>query len=169
MTLEKPRDVDEHVIAGFVAERVVDRLEAVDVDEQQGQRQAEPLVTLQLAIAHLFQKPPVVAAGQRIGDGRLHELLLGRFETAIDDAQLVRHVFKHQEMDPERAEGRQHDVQDENLEAVAFRRVDARRKSDGEIRDGDAVQDERHQARANHAALEQHGAVHRPGSGRERR
>ena len=36
--LEPPRDVDEQLVAGPVAERVVDDLEAVEVAEQHGQR-----------------------------------------------------------------------------------------------------------------------------------
>ena len=64
---QERRDLAQHAVAGLVAERVVDALEPVDVDEQQRQRDAVAAVPLELAADDFVEEPAVAAAGQRVG------------------------------------------------------------------------------------------------------
>ena len=59
---------------------------------------------LQLAVHDLLEEPAVVAAGQRIGDRRLQQLLPRAFEPAVGHPQLVGHVLEDEQVDAERAE-----------------------------------------------------------------
>ena len=143
-------------------------LEPVDVDEQQRERQLEPRVPLQLAVHHLLEEPAVVAAGQRIGDRRLQQLLARRLEPAVGHPQLVGHVLEHELVDAERAERVQHGVDDEDLERELAGRQHPRHDDRGrQVRDAEAEQHERDEAGADHPALDQHGGVHRAGGGEQ--
>jgi hypothetical protein len=60
-----------------VAERVVDRLEAIDVEEQHGQRRGDPVRAGQRELEAVGQQGAVGQAGQRVVQRLLHEQLLG--------------------------------------------------------------------------------------------
>ena len=67
----------QHVVAGVVAEGVVQMPEAHQIDEDdQRERPPVPAMTLHLAPFDLFEEPAVVAAGQRDGDRELLHLLV---------------------------------------------------------------------------------------------
>ena len=81
-------------VAGLVAEAVVDGLEAVEVDEQHGQRLAAALVAGQRLAQAVLHQAAVGQAGEGVVVGRLVELfllLLVLRDVAGDavDAQLV--------------------------------------------------------------------------------
>ena len=61
-------DLLQHVVAGRVAERVVDGLEAIDVEEQQRCPLAETAPTLDGMHETCVQVAPVERAGQRVRD-----------------------------------------------------------------------------------------------------
>ena len=54
-------DFAQHAVAGLVAERVVDHLEAIDVDEDDRQRRLVAAMPLQLAADDFVEEPPVAA------------------------------------------------------------------------------------------------------------
>ena len=60
---------DEHVVAGGMAERVVDLLEAVEVELQHGQPFAAPVRALDQRIEMVGEEGAVVQAGQPVMDG----------------------------------------------------------------------------------------------------
>src|SRR6185295_7087934 len=66
--LEKTADLDQHLVAGLVAEAVVEFLEVIDVDDDgaPGVEGGQPLL-------HLRQEAPVVAAGEGIAQALLVE------------------------------------------------------------------------------------------------
>ena len=152
----------QYPVARLVTQRVVDRLEPVDVDEQHRQRQLEARVPLQLAVHHLLEESTVVAPGERIGDRGLQQLLARRLEPPVRRAELVGHVLEHQEVHAERAEDRQHGIDHEQLDDRAGRRGGAGQEDGGrDAADRDAEQHERDEAGADHPALDHHGRVHR--------
>ena len=161
--LRKRAHVLQHAVARLVAERVVDLLELVDVDEQQRQRQLEARVPLQLAVHHLLEEPAVVAAGQRIGDRRLQQLLPRRFEPAVGHPQLVGHVLEHELVNAERAEGVEHGVDDEDLERELAGRQHAAAPTTAVVRfeTPRPSSTKRDEPGADHPALDQHRRVHR--------
>ena len=65
----------EHGVAGVVAERVVDPLEAVEVDQQQGARARR--TEMHRVVEVLEQQQPVAEAGQGIAHGLLNERAFG--------------------------------------------------------------------------------------------
>src|SRR4051812_20150947 len=88
LAAEAPEDVDaaqplagdvrqflQHRIAGGVAERVVDRLEVVDIEKADGERLAQPLRARALARQRIEHEAAVVAAGQLVADGELLDAL----------------------------------------------------------------------------------------------
>jgi len=77
----------EQLVTGAVAQRVVDRLEAVEVEQQQRVQFARAAVRLQ-RLAHVGQQPVAVGQpGQGVEPGQLKGLLLG--------VALGRHVELH--------------------------------------------------------------------------
>ena len=70
-------EVDEHAVAGGVAEAVVDRLEVVDVDEHQRQRAAVAQRALGLLGEALVERAAVGEPGQRVGQRLRREALAG--------------------------------------------------------------------------------------------
>ena len=60
---------DQHVVAGGVAERVVDLLEAVEVELQHGQPLAAPVRALDQRVEMVGEEGAVVQAGQPVMDG----------------------------------------------------------------------------------------------------
>ena len=170
MPLQEARHVLQHAIARVVAERVVDRLEPIDVDEQQRHREVEPPVPLQLAVHHLLEEPAVVATGQRIGDRRLQQLLARRLEASVRHPQLVGHVLEHELMDAERAERVEHGVDGRDLEhefaARQHPRDEHRRRHVG---DRETEHHERDETGAYHVPLDHDRGVQRAGRGQKRR
>ena len=72
--IRKP-DLAQRAAAPQVAVLVVDRLEAVEVDEQQRQRRAVAVDELQLAVERLVEVPEVVERRHLVGDRHLARLL----------------------------------------------------------------------------------------------
>ena len=78
-----------------------------------------------------------MAAGQRIGDRRLQQLLPRRLEPPVGHPQLVGHVLEHEQVDAERAERVQHGVDDEDVERELAGGQHARHDERGrQVRDG---------------------------------
>ncbi|MNH01517.1 hypothetical protein D3C79_607380 [compost metagenome] len=57
-------------------QRIVDPLEAVQVQEQQRLRSVRAFVAQQCALRRLVEPPPIEQAGQRISDGLILKLLM---------------------------------------------------------------------------------------------
>jgi hypothetical protein len=62
----RQRHLAEDAIAGLMAERVVDVLEAVEIDEQDGQPGLVAVRTLQCLVQPVAQQQAVGQAGQRV-------------------------------------------------------------------------------------------------------
>ena len=88
-------------------------LEAIEIDEDDRERLVVAAMTLHLAPPDLVEEPAVVAAGQRIGDRHLLDLLVGRRERQIRAVDLVRHVLEDEQMHAERDEDGRDDVERE--------------------------------------------------------
>ena len=101
---QEGRDLAQHLVTRFVAELIVDRFEAIDVHEQQRQRNPVAAVPLQLAADDLVEEAAVAAAGERIGDHHAPQLALRGLEPAVGAAQLERHVLERHELHAERAD-----------------------------------------------------------------
>src|SRR5213596_2492176 len=89
-------DLSQHGIAGDVAAGVVDGLEAVDVGEEDRQREIVAPRAVELLGERLRQPAAVRETGERVGGGELLEPLLVRdraleivrlFESAVSDKQ----------------------------------------------------------------------------------
>ena len=85
------RDLADHFVADRVAERIVDRLEAVDVDEQHGELLAQAADRLPRTIGpeqglrqSILEEHAVGQAGQRVEHGALAQFVVGRDETRGD-------------------------------------------------------------------------------------
>ena len=75
-------DLDEEAVAGPVAERVVDDLEVVDVEEQDGDAGSATARAVERPVEVLAEQRPIGEPGQGIVEGvveqlRLETLLLG--------------------------------------------------------------------------------------------
>ena len=69
---EPPGDGPEQVVAGGVAEAVVDRLEAVEVDEQDGDLDPSAGGRAERLLDPVEEEGPVRQAGQRVVEGLVH-------------------------------------------------------------------------------------------------
>ena len=65
---QRERDLAEQIVAGSVAESVVEPLEAVEVDHHQRKRPAHPCMSGDLVLGAHQQRAPVRDAGQRIAE-----------------------------------------------------------------------------------------------------
>ena len=74
--LDAPRHVDQHDVTGIVAERVVDRLEVVDIEEQHPYDRRLPCRTGQCQADVVEQQRAVRQTGQRLVRGAVGELQL---------------------------------------------------------------------------------------------
>ena len=70
-----PGDFDQRPVTGGMTEAIVDRLEAIDVEHDQGQRMAMALHPSQFLTQPFQYMAPIGQAGQRIGVCQLLELL----------------------------------------------------------------------------------------------
>ncbi len=77
---EAPRELDQHRVAAGMAEAVVDGLEAVDVQEQQGQRRAGAPGARQHPRQRLAQRQPVRQGGEHVDPRQLRQPPLGLLE-----------------------------------------------------------------------------------------
>ncbi len=116
----RSRDLDEEAVARRVSERVVDDLEVVHVEEQDGDAGSPSAGPIQGPIEVLAEEGPVGEPGQRVVEGvveelRLQPLLFGRVdEQALRDAaaagRLVAHRVGLVVHPDDRAVGRDHPV-----------------------------------------------------------
>ncbi len=85
------RDHLEQLVAGVVAQRVVDALEGVEVHEQHRELLVADLGALQLALQRLEKGLPVGDAGQAVAIGQAPDLFLGALAFA-DVAHQAQHL-----------------------------------------------------------------------------
>ena len=71
------RDRQEHAVAGRVAERVVDQLEAVEIGEEHGHPPARPVRTGQCLVEAVEDEAAVGQPGQRVVGGLVHGVVEG--------------------------------------------------------------------------------------------
>ena len=76
-TCRQPRHLLQHLVAGLVAERVVDFLEAVEIEQQQRAVGRRLDVGEDRLLEFVLEQRPVGEPGQRIVVGELFQLLLG--------------------------------------------------------------------------------------------
>ena len=76
--LEPAGDLDQHLVAKQVPERVVDAFEAVQVEEQHGKAQTTALRQPDRVPYAFGQGQAVGQAGERVGVGELFDALLRR-------------------------------------------------------------------------------------------
>ena len=74
---QAPRHLDQQLVAGAVAERVVDDLEAVEVDQQQRDLVAEAAAVLERPLGAPDQLAPVRQAGERVEVGEVADPVFG--------------------------------------------------------------------------------------------
>ena len=95
--------LDEDPVAGAVAERVVDDLEVVEVEEQDGRARPAALAAGEGALDVVAEQDPVRQAGQRIvervvAELRLEDLAVGRVdEQALRDGPSADRLLGHRE------------------------------------------------------------------------
>ena len=84
-TLSTPRDffrrrrgLHEQTISGFVAERVIDDLEAIEIDEKQGKLASAPSFALDSLPQKGAKSCPVGQIRQKIVGGEIGDLLVGK-------------------------------------------------------------------------------------------
>ena len=75
-------------ISHGVTQVVIHRLEAIDVDEHQGEWDAVAVMPLHFVRDDLVEKAPVMTASQRVGGRQLVELTLRRFQTPVRQLQI---------------------------------------------------------------------------------
>ncbi len=85
---QPPADLAQHHVAGGVAEGVVDRLEAVEVDEQHRHRAGCAADALQRLVQALFEQQPVGQRRQRIAKGLAAQLDVGLVQRSRQRAVL---------------------------------------------------------------------------------
>ena len=71
------RHLDQDVVAGLVAEQIVDRLEAVEVENADGKRRRIVGAVGDQAVDLVEEPPHVAEPGQRIGEGQIRSLPAG--------------------------------------------------------------------------------------------
>src|SRR5262249_6801558 len=75
LTAEPARDRLQQLVAGVVTHRVVDALESVEIDEQQGDLSADLRGMVELALEMLDDEPPVRKPGQAVEIGEAPDVL----------------------------------------------------------------------------------------------
>ena len=117
------RDLHQQLVAGAVAERVVDDLEAVEVDQQQRDLVAQAAAVLERALGAPDQLAPVRQPGQGVEVGEVADPVLGEAPVGdvLDDAGVADQVAVLVEL------GLGLDV-DDALAAVEQARVDVGRE-----------------------------------------
>jgi hypothetical protein len=91
---QAPRHLAEDAIADLVAEGIVDVLEAIEVDEQDGQSGLVAVGTLQGLVQSVAKQQAVGQAGQRVVVGLVIELIVGlpQFGDVGEYADIVREL-----------------------------------------------------------------------------
>ncbi len=90
--LEALRDLAEQLVAGVVAQSVVDVLEPVDVQEQDGDAGAVAFGPRERVAEEVDEQPPVGEAGEQIVVGAVGEQVLGRLPLDGDRRRLREHL-----------------------------------------------------------------------------
>jgi hypothetical protein len=85
--VERFHQPHERSVPGLVAVGVVDDLQAVEVDDHDGQREAEALGARHRTREHRLQGASIARSGQRVHHGRLFETLEGRGRRRVGDDQ----------------------------------------------------------------------------------
>ena len=116
------RGDDEHIVAGRVAERVVDLLEAVEIELQHGEPFAAPVRALDQRVEMVGEEGAVVQAGQPVMDGDEGHRVARIDQLMRAPQDHVRHrpedEQRHQDDDADRRE-EQRPVHAEHLVAAA--------------------------------------------------
>ena len=87
--------LDQQLIAGVVAQRVVDELEVVEIEEQDANPEVEPARTSERAFEHLLEQRAVRQTGQLVVVRQERDLLLGHLalrdveDHALDQPRLA--------------------------------------------------------------------------------
>jgi len=91
---QAPRHFHQQFVAGDMTERVVDDLEAVQVDQQQAHLMAQAPRVLERTFGAPHQLAPVGQAGERIEVGQMADLVLGQAPVGhvLDDAGVADQV-----------------------------------------------------------------------------
>ena len=91
---QAPRHLDQQLVAGAVAERVVDDLEAVEVDQQQRHLVVEAAAVLERPLGAPDQLAPVGQAGEGVEVGEVADPVLGEAPVGhvLDDAGVADQV-----------------------------------------------------------------------------
>ena len=96
---QAPADVDEQLVAGAVAEAVVDDLEAVEVEEQHGD--ARPALGARQGLREpVDEERPVGQAGERVVEGLAGELVdrRGNWLISWDCCSMVTNILPKEAM-----------------------------------------------------------------------
>jgi hypothetical protein len=100
--LQALADLAQHPVTGGMTERVVDRLEVVQVHEQDGDREVVARLPLDHVLDAVLEQRPVRQAGDRVVEGLVLELLLERLAfghvTGVEDDPF--HVLVVQQVGP---------------------------------------------------------------------
>lgn len=90
--LESADDLAQHFVAGRMPERIVDRLEVIDVAQQDAQRQPGALRQLQLSVQRFRHEGAIEGAGETVSRRLVFEHLQGlaaRLDTHQATGQLT--------------------------------------------------------------------------------
>ena len=107
------------LVAGLVAVRVVVRLEIVEIDQHQGQRQARARGVLQLAREILVEHAVVAQAGERIRAGHLRQTLELLGPRRVEPAPLRAQQQAEQREDARRGHDHDHRAPDDGVQLRA--------------------------------------------------
>ena len=107
------------LVARLVAVRVVERLEIVEVDQRQGQRQARARGVLQLAREVLMKYAVVAQAGERIRAGHLREALKLLCAGSVEPASLRAQQQTEQREDARRGHDHDHRATNDGVQLRA--------------------------------------------------
>ena len=100
---EALRQLDQQLVAGVVAQRVVHELEVVQVQEQDADAEVEPAGTRERALEHLLEQRTVRQTGQLVVVREERDLLLGRLALGdVEDHALDQPRFAVAVVDRER-------------------------------------------------------------------
>ena len=108
-----------------MAERVVDRLEGVEIDEQQREAAAATLATSDRLFEPVFQHEAIAQSGERIAKGRVPELLVGDLQRPRQLRGLALHAGVERRGEHGHGHQGHRDQQHQHAEAVSPQPADA--------------------------------------------